>query len=90
MNARHIRSLVLASLPALFLLGCGGAPAEQKPATETPEDTTSEQSTSCFDECYQASLTCTTTCGASQSACDAATSVCYDSCNRGVGPWLPC
>ncbi|MCE9674069.1 hypothetical protein LY474_40390 [Myxococcus stipitatus] len=89
MNARRIRSLVVASLPALFLLGCGGAPAEQQPGTETTEGTTTAQA-SCADECYQASLTCTTTCGASQSACDAATSICYDSCNRGVGPWLPC
>lgn len=46
--------------------------------------------TSCYDECYWASLTCPSQCGATPSECAAATQVCYSSCNQGVGPWLPC
>lgn len=46
--------------------------------------------TSCYDECYWASLTCPSQCGATPSECAEATQVCYSSCSQGVGPWLPC
>jgi hypothetical protein len=60
--------------------------------SEDPLDTARvQQSTmSCDEECAAASVTCPEQCGGSAAECAAATSVCYDSCNRGVGPWLPC
>ncbi|PTL83841.1 hypothetical protein [Vitiosangium sp. GDMCC 1.1324] len=93
MFTQRIRSYLLASSSALLLLGCGGPLQEESPAASGQEPSTSQTaplSASCYDECYQASSTCPQQCGASQAACDAATAVCYDSCNRGVGPWLPC
>lgn len=55
-----------------------------------PRMMSSTSSLSCADECNQAALTCTSQCGATQAECDAATQICFDSCWRGVGPWLPC
>lgn len=55
-----------------------------------PQMMSSTQSLSCADECYQASLTCTSQCGGTEAECQQSTQICYDSCWRGVGPWLPC
>ncbi|NTX06025.1 MULTISPECIES: hypothetical protein [unclassified Myxococcus] len=92
MNARRIRSFVLASLSGMALLACGVGAPEVEPVS--PETTDSEASTqaqrSCADECYQANFWCEVQCQATSEQCAAAISICYDSCNRGVGPWLPC
>lgn len=89
MLTQRIRSYLLASSSALLLLGCGGPLQEESPATSNTSQT-APLSESCYDECYQANLTCPQQCGATQQQCDDATAICYDSCNRGVGPWLPC
>ncbi|MFY2560152.1 hypothetical protein ACN469_21255 [Corallococcus terminator] len=92
MNARHIRSFVLASLSAMALVACGpGAPAAEPVSPETTEvESTPQAQTSCADECYQANAWCPGQCQVSSEQCAAAIAICYDSCNRGVGPWLPC
>lgn len=93
MFSKRIRSYVLTSSAALFLLGCGGPVQDgspEAPGTESTPSQTSPLITSCYDECYQAYSTCPEQCGVSWEECGAATNVCYDSCNRGVGPWLPC
>jgi|GEM_PF-7062883 len=92
MNARRVRSFVLASLSAMALMACGaGAPEAEPVSPETSEvESTSQAQTSCVDECYQAHSWCPVQCQATSEQCAAAISICYDSCNRGVGPWLPC
>lgn len=47
-------------------------------------------SASCWDECYQFNFICPDQCRISQSYCADLTQVCYNSCDQGVGPWLPC
>jgi hypothetical protein len=46
--------------------------------------------TSCWDECYQFNFICPEQCRISQSYCADLTQVCYNSCDQGIGPWLPC
>ncbi|WP_049872295.1 hypothetical protein [Myxococcus hansupus] len=88
----RIRSLVLASLPALFLMACGGEPVAESPAPEAEGAVTAsiEPPVSCYDQCYQFLAVCPQQCQASYSVCYDLTLECYDSCGRGVGPWLPC
>ncbi|WP_408888025.1 hypothetical protein ACJ2CR_21415 [Myxococcus faecalis] len=83
----------LASLAVcLSLLACGGgAPASEPVSPEAPQtETSTSAQVSCWDECYQANAWCPSQCGVSSEVCAQAISVCYDSCERGVGPWLPC
>jgi hypothetical protein len=88
-----LRSLSFSCLASLSLLACAAeeAPvADEAAPTSQLESASSLLPPSCYDQCYWASLTCTQDCGASASACSDATAICYDSCTRGVGPWLPC
>jgi hypothetical protein len=96
MISRALLSLSFSFLASLSLLACATDEAslpgtdEASPATSQLESESSLLPPSCYDQCYWASLTCTQDCGASASACSDATAICYDSCTRGVGPWLPC
>ncbi len=89
--------LALAATLSLFFVACAEAPeAPQAPSSELDSAETSSVSTelqlppSCYDECYWAKQTCPRDCQISVEACAAETEICYDSCTRGVGPWLPC
>ncbi|MBZ4373420.1 hypothetical protein [Corallococcus sp. AS-1-6] len=92
MQARSLRSCVLATLSALSLLACGGGSPEAEPVgpEATERESVTQASVSCVDECYQSYSWCPAQCQATYEQCAAAISICYDSCDRGVGPWLPC
>lgn len=95
MSSMRIRSLVLASLPALLLVACGGEPVTEPaaPNAEAAEDAVTasvESPVSCYDQCYQFLALCPEQCQVSYPVCYDLTLECYDSCGRGVGPWLPC
>lgn len=92
MQARSLRSCVLATLSALSLVACGGDASEAGPMSPeaTDRESVTQASVSCVDECYQANSWCPSECRVSYEQCAAAISICYDSCYRGVGPWLPC
>ncbi|WP_426752443.1 hypothetical protein [Myxococcus sp. Y35] len=87
MSSKRIRPSLLASLPALLLVACGGEPVAepQAPAAEV-----SEAAVSCYDQCFQFLPLCPEQCQATYSDCYDLTQDCYASCDRGVGPWLPC
>lgn len=76
--------VLVASL--LFLFAC----ATQEGTTPTGISTEEHPVLSCSDECSAAATTCQEQCGGTAAECAAATAVCYDSCSRGVGSWLPC
>jgi hypothetical protein len=59
-------------------------------STPTGMSSQNFSSPSCWDECYQFYFICPAQCRISQSYCADLTQVCYNSCDQGVGPWLPC
>ncbi len=75
MNAA--RFVLPALLSALLLPSLGGT-------------SSSPLAQSCYDQCYVAHMKCPQECLVSQEVCAEAYQVCFDSCGRGVGPWLPC
>lgn len=92
MLVRKIGLLLFPVVSSLALFAC------TEPA---PDDTSAASSavsapaSSCYDQCAAAAIPCPNfggpgACGASVEECRAATQICYDSCDRGVGPWLPC
>jgi hypothetical protein len=93
MSLKRLCASLVTSSAALLLLGCGG-PSQDAAEGAADTGTVSSQAEwpgpSCYDQCYQASPKCPEECGVSREACDTAISICYDSCGRGVGPWLPC
>jgi hypothetical protein len=95
---RLASSLAAAAFSMLSAFACATAPDElDEPADElAPAELGERASTvetlppSCWDQCYWAGQTCPVDCRVSVPECQAATATCYDSCEHGVGPWLPC
>ena len=92
MVARRVRSFVIFTASTLLLFACAASPEEPSASQSSSELTSSGPAVqaSCRDECAAAGSTCPTTCGATPQECAAATAICFKSCDRGVGPWLPC
>ena len=95
MLVRRLRSLIAPTALALLLVACAGspqAPASAQDSSELDSCTFPPPTASCWDQCAATSGDfCTTSCcRAPADVCAEATATCFDSCNRGVGPWLPC
>ncbi|QSQ22869.1 hypothetical protein JY651_48565 [Pyxidicoccus parkwayensis] len=75
----HAARFVLPALLSALLIPSLGGTGASAPLAE-----------SCYDECNAANSSCPAMCGATPAQCSQAYDVCIDSCNRGVGPWLPC
>lgn len=80
--------LLVASFAVAMLTAC--ASTEPAPTTSTSSEIHDPPPESCWDQCFHAGQTCPLDCGVSSQDCADATTICYDSCGRGVGPWLPC
>jgi len=95
MLVRRLRSLVVPAAVALLLVACATsrqAPASSQDSSELDSCPFPPATDSCWDQCAATSGEfCTTLCcRASADVCAEATATCFDSCARGVGPWLPC
>jgi hypothetical protein len=89
MLSRCVRSLA-APLAAMLFAACSVAPAPAPSTSSASSEIEIPTGTSCYDECAAARPRCPEECGASVEECAFATQTCFDSCDRGVGPWLPC
>jgi hypothetical protein len=94
MLVRRVRSLVGSAAVALVLVACAGspqAPASSQDSSELDSCPFPPGTASCWDQCAATSgQFCVECCGGTANECAAATATCFDSCARGVGPWLPC
>lgn len=94
MLVRRLRSLVVPAVIALLLVACTTSPQAPASSQESSELTSCpfpSPDEPCGNQCFETSGDfCTACCGASVEVCAEATATCFDSCARGVGPWLPC
>ncbi len=82
--------LISFSALALFSLSACATPPEEPTASATSAEWPSPPPPSCGDQCLWASQSCVQQCSSTPSECAEAIAICFDSCSRGVGPYLPC
>ncbi len=93
MLVRRLRSLIAPTALALLVVACAAspqAPASSQDSSELRSSLPADQG-SCWDQCAAATSDSCLGCGpVSPDECAIVTAECFDSCDRGVGPWLPC